>query len=54
VVQRIAMRVRVENTPEKPPLRVGMSVELDVNTGHPRGFPHFIAKYFEKSDNGRD
>ncbi|MDB5655228.1 MAG: hemolysin secretion protein [Tardiphaga sp.] len=53
VVQRISMRVRIDNTADKPPLRVGMSVELDVDTGHPRGFPHFISKYFEKSDADR-
>ncbi len=41
VVQRIPMRVSVENSPDRPPLRVGMSVELNVDTGHPRGFPFF-------------
>jgi membrane fusion protein (multidrug efflux system) len=34
VVQRIPMRVSVTNTPGKPQLRVGMSVELSVDTGH--------------------
>jgi membrane fusion protein, multidrug efflux system len=42
VVQRIPMRVRVDNAQDKPPLRVGMSVELAVDTGHARGFPHFL------------
>jgi membrane fusion protein (multidrug efflux system) len=42
VVQRIPMRIRVENTPGKPALRVGMSVEVSIDTGHARGFPHFI------------
>ena len=42
VVQRIPMRVRVDNTLGKPPLRVGMSVALSIDTGHPRGFPHFL------------
>jgi len=46
VVQRIPMRVRVENQPGKPPLRVGMSVELNIDTGHARGFPHFISRLF--------
>jgi membrane fusion protein (multidrug efflux system) len=46
VVQRIPMRVRVENKPGQPPLRVGMSVELNVDTGHARGFPSFISKLF--------
>src|SRR5580700_3478265 len=43
VVQRVPMRVRVDisdNT--KPPLRAGMSVEIDVDTGHARGFPHLF------------
>jgi len=43
VVQRIPMRVLVNNAPGKPPLRVGMSVEVNVDTGHARGFPSFIA-----------
>lgn len=45
VVQRIPLRVRVQNAPDKPPLRVGMSVELNIDTGHARGLPQFIAKY---------
>jgi membrane fusion protein (multidrug efflux system) len=44
VVQRIPMRVRVDTSNEKlPPLRAGMSVEVDVDTGHARGLPHFLA-----------
>jgi membrane fusion protein (multidrug efflux system) len=46
VVQRIPMRVRVDNDPAKPPLRVGMSVELSVDTGHPRGLPSFLTGLF--------
>ena len=46
VVQRIPMRVLVNNAPGKPPLRVGMSVEVNVDTGHARGFPSFIADLF--------
>lgn len=45
VVQRIPMRIRVQEAPGKPPLRVGMSVVLSVDTGHARGLPQFIAKY---------
>jgi membrane fusion protein, multidrug efflux system len=45
VVQRIPLKIRVQNAPGKPPLRVGMSVELNVDTGHARGLPQFIAKY---------
>jgi membrane fusion protein, multidrug efflux system len=42
VVQRVPMRVRVDTTDKtKPPLRAGMSVVVDVDTGHARGIPHF-------------
>jgi membrane fusion protein, multidrug efflux system len=42
VVQRVPMRVRVDTSDQKlPPLRAGMSVEVDVDTGHARGLPHF-------------
>jgi membrane fusion protein, multidrug efflux system len=41
VVQRVPMRVRVETADQKlPPLRAGMSVEVNVDTGHARGLPH--------------
>jgi membrane fusion protein (multidrug efflux system) len=44
VVQRIPLRVRVDtNGTNLPRLRAGMSVEVDVNTGHTRGLPHFLA-----------
>src|SRR5258705_5033809 len=46
VVQRIPMRGLVNNAPGKPPLRVGMSVEVNVDTGHARGFPSFITGLF--------
>src|SRR5262249_11387458 len=42
VVQRIPMRVRIETPEGKPPLRVGMSVVVDVDTGHARGLPRFL------------
>lgn len=48
VVQRIPMRILVKNAPGKPPLRVGMSVEVNVDTGHARGFPNFITSLFEQ------
>jgi membrane fusion protein, multidrug efflux system len=42
VVQRVPMRVRVDTSDKSlPPLAAGMSVEIDVDTGHARGFPHF-------------
>jgi membrane fusion protein, multidrug efflux system len=42
VVQRVPMRVRVDTAADShnPPLRAGMSVIIDVDTGHARGFPH--------------
>ena len=43
VVQRIPMRVRVDTSDQsRPPLRAGMSVEVDVDTGHARGLPHVL------------
>jgi len=43
VVQRVPMRVRVDTSDKnKPELRAGMSVEVDVDTGHPRGFPRLF------------
>ena len=47
VVQRIPVRVRVDtNDAGQPPLRAGMSVEVDVDTGHRRGLPHFLTALF--------
>ena len=47
VVQRIPMRVRVDTSDTSlPPLRAGMSVEVDVDTGHARGLPHFLTALF--------
>ena len=46
VVQRIPMRVRIDNVAGKPQLRAGMSVELSVETGHPRGLPEPLARLF--------
>jgi membrane fusion protein (multidrug efflux system) len=47
VVQRIPVRVRVDtNDKSLPPLRPGMSVEVDVDTGHSRGVPHFLTAMF--------
>jgi membrane fusion protein, multidrug efflux system len=44
VVQRIPIRVRVDTSDKDlSPLRAGMSVEVDVDTGHARGLPHFLA-----------
>jgi membrane fusion protein (multidrug efflux system) len=54
VVQRIPMRVRVTNSPGKPQLRVGMSVELSVETGHERGLPGFLTGWFSSSAAAHD
>ncbi len=41
VVQRVPMRIRVDTSDRTlPPLRAGMSVEVNVDTGHARGLPH--------------
>jgi membrane fusion protein, multidrug efflux system len=38
------MRVRVEDIDGKRPLRVGMSVTVDVDTHHTRGLPEFLTR----------
>lgn len=58
VVQRIPMRVRIDTPAGKPPLRAGMSVVVDVDTGRARGLPDFVTALFGgkadgiKADNG--
>jgi len=43
VVQRVPMRIRVDTSDKNlPPLRAGMSVVADVDTGHARGLPHWF------------
>jgi membrane fusion protein (multidrug efflux system) len=43
VVQRIPMRVGIDTSNKnQPPLRAGMSAEVNVDTGHARGFPHLF------------
>jgi membrane fusion protein (multidrug efflux system) len=50
VVQRIPMRVRLDTSDKsQPPLRAGMSVEVDVDTGHPRGLPQVLAGLFNRA-----
>jgi membrane fusion protein, multidrug efflux system len=47
VVQRVPMRIRLDTSDQKmPPLRAGMSVVVDVDTGHARGLPHFLTALF--------
>jgi membrane fusion protein (multidrug efflux system) len=53
VVQRIPMRVRLDTSDKNlPPLRAGMSVVVDVDTGHTRGLPHFLARLFGGAQRG--
>jgi membrane fusion protein, multidrug efflux system len=50
VVQRIPMRVRLDTSDKgRPPLRAGMSVEVDVDTGHQRGLPQFLTALFGRA-----
>jgi membrane fusion protein, multidrug efflux system len=49
VVQRIPMLVSIDETAGKPPLRLGMSVDIGVDTGHARGLPKFIEDLFGHS-----
>jgi len=54
VVQRVPVRVRIDITDKSlPPLRPGMSVEVDVDTGHRRGLPHFLTAMFGHDRQGR-
>jgi membrane fusion protein (multidrug efflux system) len=47
VVQRIPVRVRLDTSDKSlPPLRAGMSVEVNVDTGHQRGLPQFLTALF--------
>jgi membrane fusion protein (multidrug efflux system) len=48
VVQRIPMRISIADTAGKPPLRVGMSTVVDVNTDHIRGLPEFASNFLER------
>jgi membrane fusion protein (multidrug efflux system) len=52
VVQRIPIRVRIDDMAGKPPLRVGMSVTVDVDTGHARGLPDFVNNWLGRGDKG--
>jgi membrane fusion protein, multidrug efflux system len=50
VVQRIPMRVRLDTSDKsRPPLRAGMSVEVDVDTGHQRGLPQALTALFSRA-----
>ncbi len=44
VVQRVPVRIKVEQPPGKPQLRAGMTVTVAVDTGRPRGLPRKVQK----------
>ncbi|MBW8908222.1 MAG: HlyD family secretion protein [Mesorhizobium sp.] len=50
VVQRIPMRLTIDDPQGKPPLRGGMSAVVDIDTGHARGLPDFITGLFKHSE----
>ena len=43
VVQRIPVRIRIDDATGKPPLRHGMSVEAYIDTGRARGLPEILS-----------
>lgn len=50
VVQRIPMRVTIDDAEGKLPLRGGMSAVVDIDTGHARGLPDFVTNLFKHSE----
>ena len=50
VVQRIPMRIRLDTGDKnQPALRAGMSVVVDVDTGHQHGVPQFLTALFGRA-----
>ena len=43
VVQRIPVRISIDDAAHKPALRTGMSVQAEINTGLARGLPHLFS-----------
>lgn len=43
VIQRVPVRLRIERAPDDPPLRVGMSATVSIDTGYERPLPAFAA-----------
>ena len=43
VVQRLPVRLSLETSPGDPPLRTGMSVGVEIDTGHERELPGIVA-----------
>ncbi len=44
VVQRVPVKVQLDDGQDVPPLRAGMSAGVEVDTGHARGLPDFISR----------
>ncbi len=42
VVQRVPVRIDLEDGQDLPPVRTGMSVSVEVDTGHARGLPNAV------------
>jgi membrane fusion protein (multidrug efflux system) len=48
------MRIRLDTSDKTlPPLRAGMSVVVNVDTGHARGFPDFLTAWFGGGPRGK-
>jgi membrane fusion protein (multidrug efflux system) len=45
VVQRVPVHLAIEQTPDQPPLRAGMTVTVTVDTGKARGLPGFLSAF---------
>ena len=43
VVQRVPVRIHLADGQDMPTLRAGMSAAVEVDTGHARGLPKFVA-----------
>jgi membrane fusion protein (multidrug efflux system) len=48
VVQRVPLRLSIDQSPHKPILRVGMSTEVEIDTGHARGFPESLQNLVDR------
>ena len=44
VVQRVPLRVRLDDGQDLPSLRTGMSASVEVDTGHARGLPKVVSR----------
>jgi membrane fusion protein (multidrug efflux system) len=52
-VQRLPVRLAVRVEPGQPPLRAGMSVNVDVDTEHRRHLPGFVRSALSLFDQDR-